>query len=191
MSVSKQYQNLNEIAADIRECTKCQLHKTRTHTVPGTGNSRAKLVFIGEGPGENEDLQGLPFVGRAGALLTKLIQEMGLTREEVFITNIVKCRPPDNRNPLRKEVTACEPYLKEQLRLIQPRIICTLGSPAAMTLLGKKKGRMTQIRGTWFTYEGIKLMPTFHPAYILRVPSKKQDAHKDLQEIMKIYNSLP
>ncbi len=185
----KRYQDLDKIAADIRICTKCPLHKTRNHTVPGAGDPRAKLVFVGEGPGEKEDLQGLPFIGRSGGLMTTLIQEVGLTREQVFITSIVKCRPPNNRNPAKKEIIACEPYLKEQLRLIQPEIICTLGSTAIKTLLGSKE-RMTKIRGKWFTYEGIKLMPTFHPAYLLRSPSKKREVREDFEEIMKVYRSL-
>ncbi len=185
----KQYQTLEEIAQDIRECTRCPLHQTRTNAVPGEGDPKAKLVFIGEGPGENEDLQGCPFVGRAGGLLTKLIQKMGLSRESVFITNIVKCRPPNNRTPLKSEIEMCEPYLQEQLRLIQPKIICTLGGPATMTLL-HKKGSMSAIRGKWFEYKGIKLIPTFHPAYLLRDPSKKREAWIDLQEIMKVYNSV-
>jgi DNA polymerase len=182
----KHYQNLEEIAEDVRVCTKCPLHETRTKAVPGTGDPHATLVFIGEGPGENEDLQGLPFVGRAGELLTKMIQAMGLTREQVFITNIVKCRPPNNRNPAQNEIASCEPYLKEQLRLIQPKIICTLGSPATKTLL-RTKETITKLRGKWFTYENIKLMPTFHPAYLLRNPKKKSEAWEDLQEIMKVY----
>ncbi len=185
------YQNLDEIAAAIRECTQCQLHKTRNKTVPGAGNPQAKLIFIGEAPGEQEDLQGLPFIGRSGTLLTKLLQEVGLSRADVFITSILKCRPPKNRNPLKKEIVACEPYLKAQLQVIQPKMICTLGSPSTMTLLGKQKGGMAQIRGKWFTYAEIKLMPTFHPAYILRFPPKKKEALKDFQEIRRVYDSLP
>lgn len=187
--LQKSYQNLEEIAKDIRDCTKCPLHTTRTNTVPGAGDPQAKLVFVGEGPGEKEDLQGKPFVGRSGALLTKLIEEMGLMREQVFITSIVKCRPPNNRNPLQPEIIACKPYLQEQLRLIQPKIICALGSPAAKTLL-QTKASISKIRGIWLSYEGIKLMPTFHPAYLLRSPSKKDDAREDLQEIMREYKVM-
>jgi len=185
----KQYQTLEEIAQDIQGCTQCPLHQARTNTVPGEGNPKAKLVFVGEGPGKNEDIQGRPFIGRSGNLLTKMIADMGLSREEIFITSIVKCRPPNNRTPLKTEINACKLYLREQLRVIRPGIICTLGAPAAMTLL-RKKGSMTAIRGKWFEYEGIKLMPTFHPAYLLRNPSKKQEVRIDFQEIMKIYNSL-
>ena len=188
-SLSKSYQSLEEIVADIRVCTKCSLHESRTNTVPGIGTPQAKLIFVGEGPGAHEGLQGVPFVGRAGNLLTQMILEMGLSREQVFITNIVKCRPPNNRNPLSSEILACEPYLQEQLRLISPRIICTLGSPAAKTLLGIQES-ITNIRGKWFTYEGIKLMPTFHPAYLLRSPSKKRQAWEDLQEIMREYKAI-
>lgn len=187
--LQQSYQNLEEIAKDIRDCTKCPLHATRTNTVPGAGDPQAKLVFVGEGPGEKEDLQGKPFVGRSGALLTKLIEEMGVIREQVFITSIVKCRPPNNRDPLKPEITACEPYLQEQLRVIQPKIICTLGSPASKTLL-QTKASISKIRGKWFNYKGIKVMPTFHPAYLLRSPSKQDDAKEDLQKIMREYRRM-
>jgi DNA polymerase len=185
----KSYQNLEEIAKDIRDCRKCPLHATRNNTVPGAGDPQAKLVFVGEGPGQREDLEGKPFVGRSGALLTKLIEEIGLRREQVFITSIVKCRPPNNRNPLQPEIIACKPYLQEQLRVIRPKIVCTLGSPATNTLL-QIKASISKIRGQWFSYEGIKLMPTFHPAYLLRSPSKKDDAREDLQEIMREYEAM-
>ncbi len=186
---STTYQTLEEIASDVRTCTMCDLHTTRQKTVPGTGPQNAAIMFIGEAPGKQEDLQGLPFVGRSGTVLTELLQEVGLTRDEVFITSILKCRPPSNRNPRRQEINACEPYLQAQLRVIQPGIICTLGSPSTTTFLGKQPGGMTDIRGKWFRYQGMYLLPTFHPAYILRFPSKRKDALKDFQEIRRLYDS--
>ena len=182
----KLYKTIEDIAADIAVCTKCPLYETRTNTVPGAGNPRAGLMFIGEGPGEQEDLQGLPFIGRSGKLLTQSIEEMGLTRNEVFITSIVKCRPPKNRNPTKTEIKACKTYLQAQLEVIAPQIICTLGLPATQTLLGSKEG-IGKLRGKWFDYNGIKLMPTFHPAYLLRSQSKISECREDLQKIMQEY----
>lgn len=184
---AKNYKTLEKIDAEIAVCEKCPLHETRTKTVPGAGSQQARLMFIGEGPGEKEDLLGLPFVGRSGKLLTQLIEEMGLTRDEVFITSLVKCRPPKNRNPSRVEITACKTYLQAQLEVIAPKIICTLGLPSTQTLLGTKEG-IGKLRGKCFDYNGIKLMPTFHPAYLLRSRSKITDARQDLQEIMREYN---
>lgn len=186
---AKTYATLEEIAADIAVCTKCPLHETRTKTVPGAGSPQARLIFVGEGPGEQEDLQGLPFVGRSGKLLTQLIEEMGLTRDDVFITSIVKCRPPQNRNPSKTEITACKTYLQAQLDVLAPKIICTLGLPSTRTLLGRKEG-IGKLRGKWFDYNGIKLMPTFHPAYLLRSQSKIAEAREDLQEIMRTYREM-
>ncbi|MCP4401131.1 MAG: uracil-DNA glycosylase [bacterium] len=185
----KDYKTLEDIAADIAVCKKCPLHETRAKTVPGAGSPQARLMFIGEGPGEKEDLQGLPFIGRSGKLLTQSIEEMGLTRDEVFITSIVKCRPPQNRNPSKAEITACKTYLQAQLDAIAPKIICALGLPATRTLLGSKEG-IGKLRGKWFDYKGIKLMPTFHPAYLLRSQSKIVDTRKDLQEIMRVYREV-
>lgn len=152
---------------EVRGCTRCRLCQTRTHTVFGEGDPDAKIFFIGEGPGENEDLSGRPFVGKAGQLLDKMINAMGLKREQVFIANIVKCRPPNNREPAPDEVATCTPYLERQLEIIRPRVIVTLGRPAVQHML-QTKVAMGKIRGNWQTWRGIKLMPTFHPAYVLR-----------------------
>jgi DNA polymerase len=167
----------------ISGCHMCGLAAGRTLAVAGDGNPRAELMFIGEGPGYHEDVQGRPFVGRAGALLTQMIQAMGLRREDVFITNIVKCRPPGNRDPEPDEIKACEPYLKRQIELIGPRLICALGRIAIQGLL-RNTTPITKLRGKWQAYQGIPLMPTFHPAYLLRNPSEKRSAWEDLQAIM-------
>jgi DNA polymerase len=152
---------------EVSGCKRCRLCQTRTHTVFGEGDPDAKIFFIGEGPGENEDLSGRPFVGKAGQLLDKMINAMGLKREQVFIANIVKCRPPNNREPAPDEVATCTPYLERQLEIIRPRVIVTLGRPAVQHML-QTKTAMGKIRGQWQSWRGIKLMPTFHPAYVLR-----------------------
>lgn len=179
-------------AGQVKGCMKCRLSRTRTQTVFGQGNAAARLVFVGEGPGADEDAQGLAFVGRAGQLLTKMIEAMGLTRDQVFICNIVKCRPPENRTPAPDEISACWPYLEEQLRIIQPEVIIALGKPATQTLLGTTGG-IGQLRGHWheFFLSGspmvgppTPLMPTYHPAYLLRDPGKKLQAWNDLQMVM-------
>ena len=157
--------------------------KKRKNIVFGSGNEKAEIVFVGEAPGEDEDIQGKPFVGKAGQLLTKIIEAMGLKRDDVYIANIIKCRPPNNRNPLEDEISACEPFLKEQLRIINPKIICALGTFAAQTLL-KTKEKISSLRGKFYIYEGIKLMPTFHPAYLLRNPNDKKYTWEDVQKIM-------
>lgn len=176
----------------VRGCVKCRLSQTRTQTVFGQGSAAARLVFVGEGPGADEDAQGLAFVGRAGQLLTKMVEAMGLTRDRVFICNIVKCRPPNNRTPAPDEVSACWPYLEEQLRIIQPEVIVTLGKPATQTLLRVTEG-IGQLRGHWheFFLSGSPLigpptpvMPTYHPAYLLRDPGEKLKAWNDLQMVM-------
>ena len=153
---------------EVRGCTKCRLCEKRTNTVFGEGNVDAGIVFIGEGPGENEDLQGRPFVGRAGEMLNKWIAAMGLRREDVYIANIVKCRPPNNREPAPDEVATCTPYLQRQLEIIRPKVIVTLGLPSLKHMTGDAKLAMGRSRGIWREWRGIKLMPTFHPAYILR-----------------------
>jgi DNA polymerase len=177
----------------VKGCTRCALSETRTHTVFGQGNPAARLVFVGEAPGYEEDVQGLAFVGRAGQLLTKMIEAMNLSREEVFICNVLKCRPPNNRTPATDEIAACSPYLFEQLRLIQPEVICALGAPAAQTLLGTRdsigrlRGRFHDffLSGTPGAGPAIPLMPTYHPAYLLRSPGEKRKSWEDLQLIMK------
>jgi len=161
----------------------CGLAAGRTLTVFGEGNPRAELMFVGEGPGYHEDVQGKPFVGRAGALLTQMIQAMGFQREEVFITNIVKCRPPGNREPEPDEIRACEPYLKRQIELIRPKVICALGRISIQGLL-RDTTPISKVRGKWRTYQGIPLMPTFHPAFLLRNPGQKRTAWEDLKAVM-------
>jgi uracil-DNA glycosylase family 4 len=174
---------LERIREDLGECTRCRLHERRNKIVFGAGNPRAELVFVGEGPGHDEDLQGLPFVGRAGKLLTQMIEAMGLTREQVYICNVVKCRPPENRKPEEDEVATCSPYLYRQLDVIQPKAIVCLGLTAAQALL-KTKDPISRFRGDWFDYRGTKLLATYHPAYLLRNPNAKGEVWKDLQKVM-------
>ncbi len=176
---------LEKVRAELGECCRCDLHTLRHRIVFGEGNPHAELVFVGEAPGADEDAQGRPFVGRAGQLLTKIIAAMGLKREEVYICNILKCRPPENRNPLPEEIAACEPFLIRQLEAIRPRVICALGSFAAHTLL-KSEAPITVLRGRFHSYQGIPLMPTYHPAYLLRNPGAKKQAWEDVQAIMKL-----
>jgi DNA polymerase len=175
---------LHDLSLVAADCRLCGLARTRKKVVFGDGDPHAKIVFVGEAPGADEDEQGLPFVGRAGQLLTNIIAAMGLERKEVYICNIIKCRPPGNRNPLPEEIRSCEPYLKQQLRLISPQMICALGSFAAKTLL-KTETAITLLRGRFHSYEGIPLMPTYHPAYLLRNPSAKKQVWDDVQLIMK------
>jgi uracil-DNA glycosylase family 4 len=174
---------LERIREDLGECTRCRLHKQRNNIVFGVGNPRAELVFVGEGPGHDEDVQGLPFVGRAGKLLTQMIEAMGLQREQVYICNVVKCRPPENRKPEDDEVATCSPYLYRQLEVIAPKAIVCLGGVAAQTLL-KTKDPISRYRGTWFDFRNSKLLATYHPAYLLRNPNAKGEVWKDLQKVM-------
>lgn len=176
--------SLEDIQKELGNCQRCRLAKTRNKIVFGTGNPQAQLVFVGEGPGEEEDLQGLPFVGAAGQLLTKMIEAMGLTRGDVYICNIVKCRPPKNRNPENDEIKLCEPFLKAQIASISPKVVVALGKVAAQTLL-QDKTPISRLRGNWKEYHGIRLLPTFHPSYLLRSPSEKRKAWEDLQLVMK------
>jgi DNA polymerase len=171
--------------SEVSVCTRCVLCKTRTKTVFGEGDPDASIFFIGEGPGENEDLQGRPFVGRSGDLLNKMIVGMGLKREQVFIGNIVKCRPPGNRVPAPDEVATCTPYLVRQLEIVRPRVIVTLGLPATKYMLSSKLS-MGNLRGRWHNWRGIKLMPTFHPSYLLRVYTEENRAAvwSDLKKVM-------
>ena len=163
-----EHTSLAEVRETLGDCTRCPLHEGRTQIVFGDGDPNANLMFIGEGPGEQEDLQGLPFVGRAGELLTQMIESgLGIQRSEVYICNIVKCRPPKNRTPLAAEVSTCQPFLDGQIDAVQPRVIVSLGKPAASLLLGRDVA-ITRMRGTWQSYRGIPLMPTLHPAFILR-----------------------
>jgi uracil-DNA glycosylase len=177
-------QDLHEVCEGMAGCQLCGLGKTRHNLVFGAGNPRAQVVFVGEAPGADEDEQGLPFVGRAGQLLTNIIKAMGLERKDVYICNILKCRPPQNRNPLPEEILACEPVLKKQLRIISPRVICALGTFAAKTLL-KTEVPISALRGRFHRYEGILLMPTYHPAYLLRNPGAKKLVWDDVRMIMQ------
>jgi DNA polymerase len=160
-------ETLEAIRADLGDCTRCKLCVGRTNLVFGVGDPRAGMMFVGEGPGADEDAKGEPFVGRAGQKLNEMIQAIGLAREQVYIANVVKCRPPDNRTPEPDEVQTCSPFLFRQIEAIAPKVIVALGSPAAKTLLGTKVG-ITQLRGNWGSFRGIPVMPTFHPAYLLR-----------------------
>lgn len=175
--------SLLKIREDIGDCTRCKLHKARHTIVFGDGSPKAQLVFVGEGPGADEDAQGLPFVGRAGKLLTQMIEAMGLQRKDVYICNVVKCRPPENRTPEPDEVQTCSPYLLRQIDAINPKVIVCLGAVAAKTLLETNRG-ISHYRGEWQEWRGRKLMATFHPAYLLRNPPAKADVWKDLQKVM-------
>lgn len=176
---------LEELSAQYQDCQMCPLSQGRTHVVFGAGNPQAQLMFIGEAPGFEEDKQGLPFVGAAGQLLTKIIEAMKLTRSEIYIANCLKCRPPNNRNPLPTEIVSCNPILAKQIEIIQPKIICALGKFAAQTLL-KTDEPISRLRGRFFDWDnGIKLMPTFHPAYLLRNPEDKKLVWEDMRRIMK------
>ena len=176
---------LLRIRTDLGECTRCKLHTTRNKIVFGDGNPKAELVFVGEGPGHDEDMQGLPFVGRAGKLLTQMIEAMGLQRKDVYICNVVKCRPPENRAPEKDEVEQCSPFLLRQIDAIAPKVIVCLGSTAAQTVLETNRG-ISQFRGQWLEFRGRKLMATYHPAYLLRNPSAKSEVWKDLQKVMAV-----
>ncbi|PJB84132.1 MAG: hypothetical protein CO090_00015 [Acidobacteria bacterium CG_4_9_14_3_um_filter_49_7] len=172
----------SEMAADVAGCERCGLGKSRNMAVFGAGNPDTDLMFIGEGPGYDEDQQGIPFVGKAGQLLTKIINAIELDREDVYITNIVKCRPPGNRDPLPEEAGACHPYLSEQIRLIQPKIICTLGRHASQVILNTTES-ISRLRGRFHSINGIMIMPTYHPAYLLRNASGKRPVWEDMQKI--------
>ncbi len=184
LPVSQRTGGLEGLRERIGECTRCPLHAGRTKLVFGTGNHDASLFFIGEGPGYHEDTQGEPFVGAAGKRLNEWIKKLGLKRDEVYIANIVKCRPPDNRTPLPGEAATCLPFLKEQIEIVSPALIVTLGSPALNYLLSRKE-RITRVRGTLLKYNGIPLIPTYHPAYILRNRAKEAEVFEDLEKIKK------
>jgi len=168
----------------VAYCRKCPLGKMRINSVFGSGNINAKLMFVGEAPGHDEDLQGMPFVGEAGILLTKIIEAMGIKREDVYICNILKCRPPHNRNPLPEEISTCINYLYAQIDVVKPKIICGLGKFASCTLLNTETP-ISKLRGSWHEYRGLKFMPTYHPAYLLRNPWDKKLVWEDMKKIMK------
>lgn len=184
-SVKKKEDLLKELEIEIDDCKKCQLHNGRQNIVISDGSPYASLMLIGEGPGEEEDKQGLPFVGRAGQLLNKMLAAINLKREDVFIANIVKCRPPMNRTPLPQEIEMCFPYLEKQIKIVKPRLIVTLGAPATSTLLSTKIG-ISELRSKFFKYdENTFLLPTYHPAFLLRNPNKKREAWEDLLKVQK------
>ena len=177
-------ETLEDVRMDLGDCRRCKLSEGRKNIVFGAGDPNARLVFVGEGPGYEEDQRGEPFVGAAGRLLTKIIEAMNYTREQVYICNILKCRPPDNRNPMPDEIKACSPFLRRQISSIKPDFICALGTFAAQTLL-ETSVPISKLKGRFHEYMGIKVLPTFHPAYLLRNPGKKRDVWEDMQKLMK------
>ena len=176
------YETLEELKNSIKNCNKCKLCNERNNIVFGVGNENADIMFIGEGPGADEDAQGIPFVGKAGQLMNKAFEGLGIKREEVYIANIVKCRPPQNRNPEKDEVESCINYLRNQVMIIKPKIIVLLGNVALKSVLGEEYG-ITRVRGNWIEKKGIWYMPTFHPAALLRDESKKIDFWNDLKKV--------
>ncbi len=173
---------LEDIRHDLGDCQRCKLAPTRANIVFGSGNPNADLMFVGEAPGSEEDRQGLPFVGRAGQLLTKIIESIGLERDDVYICNVLKCRPPGNRNPEPEEVDTCSPFLKRQLEAVRPKIVCCLGAFAAQTMLGMKVP-ISKLRGRFHNIDGVRFIATFHPAYLLRNPEKKREVWEDMKQI--------
>jgi DNA polymerase len=184
-NLSSAADDLKELRGLIGDCQRCKLCKERTNIVFGTGDPDARLVFVGEGPGYDEDQQGEPFVGKAGQLLTKIIEAINLTREKVYICNIIKCRPPGNRNPAPDEIKTCFPFLERQIDAIRPDFICALGTFAAQTLLDADEP-ISKMRGRLYDYRGMKVMPTYHPAYLLRNPEKKRDVWEDMKKLMSM-----
>jgi uracil-DNA glycosylase family 4 len=180
-------ETMQKIRTDLGDCRRCKLSETRKNIVFGEGNFRSRLVFVGEAPGAEEDQKGAPFVGAAGQLLTRIIHAINLTRDQVYICNIIKCRPPDNRNPMPVEIDACLPFLRRQLASIRPDFICALGTIAAQTLLETKEP-ISKLRGRFHDYMGIKVIPTYHPAYLLRNSDKKREVWEDMKKLMKVMN---
>lgn len=174
---------VSELGAAASVCTRCRLAGSRTQVVYGTGSHTADLMFVGEAPGRDEDLQGEPFVGRAGQLLTDIIKAMRLTRADVYISNVVKCRPPENRNPEPDELDACRPYIRQQIALIKPKVIVALGRFALQSLT-EKSYSISSVRGQWLEHDGVRIMPTYHPAYLLRTPAAKKDVWSDMKKVM-------
>jgi DNA polymerase len=188
-SLPEKHESLESIRTDIGDCQRCKLAPSRTNIVFGAGNPTADLMFVGEAPGAAEDEQGLPFVGRAGQLLTKIIESMDLKRDQVYICNILKCRPPENRNPESDEIATCEPFLFRQIASVKPKVICALGTFGAQTLL-RTKEPISRLRGQFIDYRGAKLMATFHPAYLLRNPGEKRKVWEDVQKIRDYLRSI-
>jgi DNA polymerase len=182
VKLTRSTETFEQIHAEIGDCTRCPLHQQRTHVVHTEGNRKARLMFVGEAPGADEDIQARPFVGRAGQLLTKIIEAIGMTREEVLIGNVNRCRPPGNRAPTTEEASVCKPYLLREIAVVQPEVIVVLGNTAMKNLLDTREG-ITRLRGQFQDYKGIKVMPTFHPAYLLRDPSKKRETWEDLKKV--------
>ena len=182
-------ETLDVIKEDLGDCHRCKLSSGRKHIVFGAGNPKARLVLVGEGPGYEEDIQGAPFVGRAGQLLTKILEAIKLTRDDVYICNIIKCRPPKNRNPEQDEIASCLPFVQRQIKAIKPKFICALGTFAAQTLL-QTKTPISRLRGEFHPYEDILLLPTYHPAYLLRNPNKKRDVWEDVQKLQAAYEKV-
>lgn len=187
ISVGSTNDSLQSIFEEIKNCQRCKLYKSRKTIVFGSGNPNARLVFVGEAPGYEEDEQGLPFVGPAGQLLTKIIHAIQLTREDVYICNVVKCHPPANRKPDAEEISMCLPFLERQLDVIRPQFICALGTVAAQSLL-RSTAPISELRGRFYDFKGAKLMPTFHPSYLLRYPAKKREVWEDMKQLMKQYS---
>jgi len=181
--------SLKELYEEVKRCTKCKLHRTRTHAVPGEGPEQTRLMLVGEAPGRDEDLEGRPFVGRAGKLLDQMLAAIKIKRAEVYITNVVKCRPPGNRTPDPDEIEACLPYLAQQIKFVSPRLICTLGLIAAQSVLGTTEP-LSRLRGRVHEKDGIKVVVTYHPAFLLRFPARKRDAWEDLKMLQKLYQEL-
>lgn len=178
-------ETLGEIRTDLGDCKRCRLSEKRKNIVFGAGDPHAKLMFVGEGPGYEEDQMGEPFVGAAGKLLTKIIEAINHTREQVYICNIIKCRPPGNRNPMADEIETCFPFLKRQIASVKPNVVCALGTFAAQTLL-ETTSPISKLRGSFYDYMGSKVIPTYHPAYLLRNPEKKRDVWEDMKKLMKV-----
>ena len=187
LSLPQPGETLEDIWDDIGECLRCPLHQSRTHIVNSEGNRKARLMFVGEAPGADEDAQARPFVGRAGQLLNKIIEAIGMKREEVLIGNVNRCRPPQNRTPTHEEAATCKPFLLREIAVVQPEVIVVLGNTAMKNLLDTKEG-ITKLRGEFQDYKGIKVMPTFHPAYLLRDPSKKREAWDDMKKVREYLN---
>jgi len=188
VKLTKSTETFEQIHAEIGDCARCPLHQQRTHVVHTEGNRRARLMFVGEAPGADEDAQARPFVGRAGQLLTKIIEAIGMKREEVLIGNVNRCRPPANRAPMPDEAATCKPYLLREIAVVQPEVIVVLGNTAMKNLLDTREG-ITRLRGIFQDYKGIKVMPTFHPAYLLRDPSKKRETWEDLKKVRDYLDS--
>ena len=182
VKLTRSSETFEQIHAEIGACTRCPLHLERTHVVHTEGNRKARLMFVGEAPGADEDIQSRPFVGRAGQLLTKIIEAIGLKREQVLIGNVNRCRPPGNRAPTTEEATTCKPYLLREIAIVQPEVIVVLGNTAMKNLLDTREG-ITRLRGRFQDFKGIKVMPTFHPAYLLRDPTKKRETWEDLKMV--------